>query len=70
MESNTKKWAHSAIAATVSGGANGITVMIVSPTDFNLGAGLAKVGQVVLVGALVGLALFLKQSPLPAEDKP
>ena len=69
MNQTLKKWLHSAAAAAISGGANGITVMIVDPVQFNLGSGIAKLGQVMIVGALVGLALFLKQSPLPADDK-
>jgi hypothetical protein len=59
---------HSLIAAIVAGGANGITVMIVSPTEFNLHAGIGKLGQVIFVSSLIGLAAFLKQSPLPPED--
>lgn len=66
----TRQWLHSLAAAAISGGANGITVMIVDPVQFNLfQGGFGKVAMVVVVGALVGAALFLKQSPLPAEEE-
>lgn len=68
MAKPLRVWLHSLIAALISGGANGLTVMIVSPTDFNFGAGIGKLGQVFAVGSLIGLAGFLKQSPLPPED--
>lgn len=68
MKKPIRLWLHSLIAAIITGGANGLTVMIVSPTDFNFGAGIGKLGQVVAVGSLIGLAAFLKQSPLPPED--
>lgn len=68
MSGNLKAWLHGLVAAFISGGANGITVMIVDPTQFNLfQGGAAKLGMVMLVGAIVGAALFLKQSPLPPE---
>ena len=68
MSDNVKIWVHSLAAAAISGGANGITVMIVDPIQFNIFQGGAqKLGMVVLVGLIVGAALFLKQSPLPPE---
>jgi hypothetical protein len=68
MSNTTRIWLHSLIAAAVSGAGNGISVMIVSPADFNLQSGLGKLLQVFVVGAIVGLALFLKQSPLPPAE--
>lgn len=49
----------------IGGAANSVTVMIVSPLEFNLQEGIGKVGTVALVSAIVAAALYLKQSPLP-----
>lgn len=68
ISKGARLWLHSLVAAVVSGAANGVSVMIVSPTEFNLGTGLTKLGEVILISALVGLAMFLKQSPLPPEE--
>jgi hypothetical protein len=70
MKRQTRIWLHSLVAALVMGCANGVTVMIVSPTEFNLGAGIGKLGQVVLISGMIGVAGFLKQSPLPPDEDP
>ena len=47
--------------------ANAATVVIVDPKTFNMD-NLGKVGSVTLVSAIVGVALNLKQSPLPGKS--
>lgn len=64
-QQTVKTWLHSLVAAAIGGGANAITVVIVDPVNFNFSNGLGKVLSVAAVSALVSVALFLKQSPLP-----
>ncbi len=66
---NTKSWLHSLVAAAVSAAASGVSLVIVAPGDFNFTkAGLFKLATVCGVNALISVAAFLKQSPLPGED--
>ena len=62
-----QKWLKGLVSAVIGGAANAITVMIVDPTQFNLGDGAAKLGTVALVSAIVAAAMYLKQSPIPAN---
>ena len=66
-----KQWVHGLAAAVIGGGASAVTVVIVAPDQFNLfdPAALNRLISVVGVSALVSAALYLKQSPLPPEDK-
>lgn len=64
-----KAWLHSLIAAAISAAATGVTVTIVAPESFNFsGPGLAKLGTLCGVNALIAVANFLKQSPLPTAE--
>lgn len=67
---NVQLWFRGLAAAVVSSASSAITVLIVDPNDFSPAAigGWSKLGTVVLVNALVGLALYLKQSPIPPEE--
>lgn len=58
-------WLKGLFSAIIGGAANSVTVMIVSPMEFNLTEGIGKVGAVAVVSAIVSAALYLKQSPLP-----
>lgn len=58
-------WLHGLISAGIGGGATALSTAIVAPETFNLKEGLAKLGAVAGVSALVSVALYLKQSPLP-----
>jgi hypothetical protein len=58
-------WVKGLLAAGIGGAANAITLQIVDPADFNFGAGLGKLISVAGASALVAVALYLKQSPLP-----
>ena len=62
-----KQWLNGLIGAVIGAAANGITVMIVDPAKFSPGqvGGWRNLGVCVGVSALVGAALFLKQSPTP-----
>ncbi len=67
---NWQNWVKGLISAIIGAAANSITVMIVDPTNFNLGAGLPKLGSVAIVSAVVAAAMYLKQSPLPSNGQP
>lgn len=60
-----KKWLRGLISAAVSGGAASIAVIIVDPATFNLTEGLRKVVTVGLISSLIGVANYLKKSPIP-----
>lgn len=64
---NWRVWLRGAIAAAVGGGANGITVMVIKPEDFNFTVGWSALWQFTAISAVVSLALYLKQSPVPPE---
>jgi hypothetical protein len=72
---NWKIWMKGIIAAAISGGANGIVTGFaaigIDPSHFNLQAGLhatlAIGGVSAAISAVLGVALYLRQSPLPAE---
>jgi hypothetical protein len=58
-------WLKGLVSAVIGGAANSVTVMVVSPQDFNLQEGAGKLATVALVSAIVACALYLKESPLP-----
>lgn len=60
-------WLKGLIAAVISSAANSISVLVADPQHFNPGAagGMRNLGIVALVSAIVGAALYLKQSPMP-----
>ncbi|MGH9377174.1 MAG: hypothetical protein ACRD1I_00110 [Terriglobia bacterium] len=64
---NWKLWFKGLIAAVISSAANSISVLVADPQHFNPGAagGIRNLGIVALVSAIVGAALYLKQSPVP-----
>ena len=62
-------WMRGLVGAVIGGGANAVTVMIVEPTKFNLDTGLQPLVQFTLVSMLVSGALYIKQSPIPANEK-
>jgi hypothetical protein len=74
---NLEIWFKGAAAAAISGGANGVVTGFaaigIDPNHFNLAAGLhhtlAIAGVSAAISAVLGLALYLRQSPLPAEGK-
>jgi hypothetical protein len=61
-----KVWLHGLVAAAISSAASGITAAIVDPSAFNFTkSGLVKIGTLCGVNALIAVAAYLKQSPLP-----
>lgn len=59
-------WFHSILAAAISAAASGVTLVIVDPASFNFSSdGLKHLGAVCAVQAIIAVAAFLKQSPLP-----
>jgi hypothetical protein len=74
---NLEIWLKGALAAVISGGANGVVTGFaaigIDPNHFNLAAGLHPTLQLggvsAAISAVLGLALYLRQSPLPPEGK-
>jgi hypothetical protein len=70
---NLRVWIKGVAAAAISGGANGIVTGFaaigIDPNHFNLQAGmhhtLAIGGVSAAVSAILGVALYLRQSPIP-----
>jgi hypothetical protein len=61
------RWLYGLASAAIGAAASGVTAGIVAPESFNFsGPGLAKLGALCAVNALVAAAMYLKQSPLPA----
>jgi hypothetical protein len=68
-------WAKGLLAAAIAGGANGVitgfAAVGIDPNHFNLQAGLKPTlgiaGISALMSSLIGVAAYLKQSPLPSE---
>jgi hypothetical protein len=60
-------WLKGLIAAVVSAAANVTTLAIADPQHFDPSkAGWHDLGTLVVVSAVVGAALYLKQSPVPS----
>jgi hypothetical protein len=70
-------WTKGLLAAAVAGAANGVmtgfAAVGIDPTHFNLQAGLkptlAIAGVSALMSGLIGVAAYLKQSPLPGNNQ-
>lgn len=65
----TLHWLKGLISAIIGAAANSVTVMIAAPETFNLAEGFPKLASVAAVAALVAGCMYLKQSPLPGEEK-
>jgi len=61
------KWVKGLISAAIGGAANTIVAAGIAPETFNLGEGLPKLLAMAGAGALLAVANYLKQSPLPKE---
>lgn len=62
------RWLQGIFAAAIGGAANSIVAMLVDPTAFNFND-LPKLGKLAAGGAIISLAFYLKQSPVPSEEK-
>ncbi len=71
-----KIWLHGMLAAVISGGANGVitgfAAIGIDPGHFNLASGfghtLSLAGVSAVMSAIIGVAAYLKQSPLPRDS--
>lgn len=63
-----KVWVKGLAAAVIGGAANAVTLFIVDPSAFTFADGGKKLLSFVAVNAVVALALYLKQSPLPGGN--
>ena len=76
--STWETWLKGIAAAAIAGGANGVitgfAAVGIDPMHFNLQAGLHSTLAIAAVSALmsgiIGVAAYLKQSPLPNETGP
>lgn len=70
-------WLKGLAAAAIAGAANGVitgfAAVGIDPTHFNLQAGLrptlAIAGVSALMSGIIGVAAYLKQSPLPTNNQ-
>ena len=75
---NFELWWRGLIAAAIAGCANGVitgfAAVGIDPSHFNLQAGLhstlAIAGVSAIMSGVIGVAAYLKQSPLPQEQRP
>jgi hypothetical protein len=73
--SNLETWLKGIAAAAIAGGANGVitgfAAVGIDPAHFNLQAGLhstlAIAGVSAIMSSIIGVAAYLKQSPLPNQ---
>jgi hypothetical protein len=73
--SNWEIWLKGIVAAGIAGGANGVitgfTAVGIDPGHFNLQGGLHSTltiaGLSALMSSIIGIAAYLKQSPVPKE---
>lgn len=61
VSQRVRVWLSGLVAAVVSGAATGVTTSIVLPET-----ALQDLGKIAVMGALIGLAGYLKQSPIPS----
>lgn len=59
-------WLAGLLHAVVAGAANAAAGALADPGHFNLThEGMVALGKLAAVGAIIGVAMYLKQSPLP-----
>lgn len=62
-------WFKGLISAAIGAAANAVTLIIVDPLNYNLKEGIGKLLTVCAVSAIVAVAMYLKQSPLPGGQQ-
>ena len=65
-----QKWLKGLASAAIGGAVNGIPAAVIAPESFNLQQweGVGKLGIMILVGAGLAAANYLKKSPLPDDS--
>lgn len=66
---NWKPWLKGLAAVVIGGAANAVALMAIIPDKFNF-SDLPTLAKVVVAGAIIALAGYLKQSPLPNGQTP
>lgn len=70
IDLNWTTWFYGILGAIIGGAATAVTAMLVEPTVFNFND-INKLAQMAAGGAIINLAFYLKQSPIPPkEDEP
>jgi len=66
MWTSVKPWLAGLVHAVVSGAANAAAAMFADPSHFNTTPeGLLALSKMALAGAIIGLVMYLRQSPVP-----
>ena len=58
-------WLKGLAAACIGGAANAGIVVFVDPDHFNVHEGIHALAKVAVIGAVVSVLTYLKQSPIP-----
>ena len=64
MPKNWKAWVKGIVAALISGASTGVAAAVVAPE-----VALLSLCKIALIGGVVGVAGYLKQSPLPPAEE-
>ena len=59
-------WLYGLIGSAINAGASAVSVMVISPNEFNFHDGFLNLLKLFGVSAIMGIFLYLKQSPLPS----
>ena len=65
-----QNWIRGLVAAIITGISNAFLASVISPDTFNTSPdGLTKLGTMLLLSGALGMATYLKQSPLPTAEE-
>jgi len=65
-----QNWLRGLVAAVITGASNGFLAAVVSPETFNTSPdGLKKLGIFIVLSGALGMATYLKQSPVPPLEE-
>jgi hypothetical protein len=64
---SVRLWVKGLVAAAVGGAANSIVNIGIAPETFNFQDGLGRLAAAAGASAILSMALYLKQSPVPSE---
>lgn len=65
-----KQWIHGIAAAAIGAGATAISAIVIDPAKFNLTlAGMKSLGELAAASAIIAVAAYLKQFPLPGDPQ-